>query len=237
MTKAQLILTAEFKDADKKEQTIDDIKFSYDLLETLIDKNGNPYYVKNNSGKNFSYTIKMKNIPNKADYKKDDGSIEKADLSYNVQFITNDVLGGNDYVWKPTHANNPFTFTYNVGSFNSVNVGNQNQITKTIDYTWSFNTEDEWDEYKIKWIHIDSNNKENIIKTDVHRFTGNNTFDDLITTVANNKITQFKKVFDGNIIPDGSYRIENEYNVRMNDYYEIRTVKNTKTGTFTYKTP
>lgn len=243
LTKAQLILTAEFKDKDRKDQVIDDIRFSYNLLDTLIDRNGTPFYVKNKSDENesynFSYTIKMRNIPNKADYKNADGTTVKADLQYKVQFITNDVLGGDDYVWQPNDSNNPFSFDYDVGSFDSdsVTVGAQNQTNKEINYTWKFDTEDEWAEYKIKWIHIDSDNKETLISSDVHRYTGNNTFDDLTTTVSNNKISQFKKIFDGNIIPNGNYRIENEYNVPMNDYYETRTAKNTKTGTFTYKTP
>jgi len=59
----------------------------------------------------------------------------------------------------------------------------------------------------------------------------------LNTTVFNNVITNFQKIFDGNVIPDGDYLITITYNVHMGDYYETRTKENKITGTFTYKKP
>lgn len=245
LTKANLLLSAEFKEESLRSQIIDDIKFSYNLLEPLFDKNGNPLYTKNGNNRNFSYTIKMRNIPNTAKYKNDSGTFEDKDIQYNVSIQTNDVLGGEDEVNfygndGDIYDFDPISFDYNIGSFSSVSIQNQNQISKEIEYKWKFTTEDTWDEFKIKLVHVDTSGDEpveTLIKQDVHSFTGGITFDGLNTQTSGSSLS-FSKKFDGNTIPDGKFYIENEYCVHMNDYYDSRTVvSKTYKDSFTYLRP
>lgn len=228
LTKVELQMVAEFVDVDCRDQVIDDIRFSYDLKEALFDKKGKPLYLKNqDENKNFSYAVKMRNIPSTAPYKKSDGTFEEQPIHYNVQIVTNDVIGGADLEWIPTD-NNPLQFSYDIGSFDleSVKIEEQNQIDKTLKYKWKFTTFDEWDEFKIKWVHIDSKNVETVMKTDIYKFSTNGDFNGLdVIFDDEGNITEFSKDFDGNILPDGRYKIINEYNVHMDDYYETRTTK------------
>ena len=237
LTKAELLLTAQYKDDEIKDVLIDDIKFSYNLLDSLIDKDGTPLYIVNGTDKDFTYTIKMRNIPNYAEYINEDNEVLSKEIEYKVKIVSNDVLGGDDKEWIPNEINNPISFSYEIGEFGEMILEENDQLEKKIGCSWSFNTNDNWDEFKIKWIHIDEDNDETIVKIDSHKFLGNNKFDGLATEVEGDVITKFTKQFDGNTIPDGKFRIENEYIVNMNDYYEKRTKTKSIEGQFNYKRP
>lgn len=244
LTKAELRLIAHFKDVAKQDVSIDDIRFSYDLLKPLLDSKGNPLYVKTESkSKDFQYVIPMRNIPNQQYYKKDDGTDTLpvlSDIEYDVEIITNDVLGGQDNTIFYTNEGNIKTlpkvsFSYDIGNFGSgTKLNAQNQIDKSLTLDWKFTTSDEWDEFKVQYKNTKLNET---IYDDTHEYAGDNRFNGLNTTVSNNVITNFQKIFDGNVIPDGDYLITITYNVHMGDYYETRTKEKKITGTFTYKKP
>lgn len=239
ITKIELLLAAHYK--KYKDVSIDDVRFSYDLLKPLLDNNGTPLYVKKTPQNiNFEFIIPKRNIPHQHYYQADeDDTPVLEDIEYDVQIVTNDVLGGEDNTTFYTNEGNvkeltPISFTYNIGAFGTATVQTQNQVDKTVNLDWKFTTNDVWDEFKVQ---LKNNGTGNLIYDDTHEYANDNKFNGLTTTVSNNVISNFRKTFDGNKIPDGAYTITITYNVHMADYYETRSETKTVTGNFAYKKP
>ena len=69
-----------------KDVSIDDVRFSYDLLKPLLDNNGTPLYVKKTPQNiNFEFIIPKRNIPHQHYYQADeDDTPVLEDIEYDV---------------------------------------------------------------------------------------------------------------------------------------------------------
>lgn len=173
LTKLDLVLQAVSVNENTSYDFINDITFKYDVLSSLIDENGTPKYINEQDGDmKLQYIIRMKDIPNKINYKGYD-----YEIAYNAWFETNDVLGGEDnkkftlynektglydkeieknltgkgVVQDEYDKNNTtIAFDYKIGKFNgSLTTSNKDetQVDKTFDLSWSFTPYDYWENF------------------------------------------------------------------------------------------
>lgn len=214
LTKADLILTAEYESDYLKENFTNNIKFTYNLLDRMIDEKGNPNYKCTCEGectgecKKFTHKVYMRNIPD-VHYNNDTKSNEK--IVYRASIITDDVLNeGLNYNFFAKDgsiydlSNDIISFDYDkfLGNFESYTEGEQdyihvnadNQVSKNVTLNWKYNTDDAWDKFIIKV----SDESGYVFLNNVHPFETTGNFDG-ITKNGN----EFTKIFDGNIIPDG----------------------------------
>lgn len=250
LTKAELLLSAEYQDEEyRKEHDISDIRFSYNLLTPLFDKNGNPNYCNCSTEctgdcRSFSYNIPMRNIPNVIHV---DGEGDKK-IQYNVKVLTNDVLGEADnelFYQENDDPNNSGLLkvydlskekikfdNYTIGSFGDQGliINTIDDISKKLNINWNFTKQDDWDEFRVKMTCV-VDGKEYLVLNDVHEHKQGDSFDGLINDNG------FNKIVDGNKVPNGVCTVDVDYIVEMADFYDVRKKTCSKTFTYTYPTP
>lgn len=259
LTKLNLILEAYVVGSNKNIQAVNEIRFVHDVLSTLFDDKGNPKYIKNldandpnlvqSEHMNFSYSIRMKDIPNKIQIRD-----KYYDIGYKVYVETNDILDNGDnsifYFYddkgqlkqltvlegegiiedKQSNGNTRLSFTYEIGSFGQQeeNTFEQDQIKKTFDLKWKFDPKDEWEKFTVQCTDSDGN----LIINDTHSYH-NGSFIGLKMLDDNT----FVKTLDGNKIPNDDLTYKITYKSEMGDYYDSREVSHTIQQTYRYKRP
>ena len=240
LTKADLVLTARFRDSELQKNNIDDVNFTYNLLDGLFDEKGKPLYLKEYEElPELKFSIPMKNIPN---YVYNHGTEKEEEIEYTVKLYTNDVFGGLDNQSLYKNLSEKFNlneiklfFDYSIGNFEKIGeneetiiIHEQKQIDKSFDVQWNFSTDDAWDEFRFKLY----DRYGNLLRNDIHEWVKNKNFHGLTT-----KDDGFYKTLDGNLIPDGECKMEVSYVVEMGNYYDKRSVTETKNFNFSYSTP
>lgn len=232
------------------EVPIDDIQFVYDFISPLKDEYGVPLYVNEpitETSKNFTYTVKKRNIPNQIDvdvvYTDESGKdvikTEKKYIYYKASIATNDVLGGEDNTnisiekisindngeevkTKKDLIDYKISFDdYTIGDFveESLSISKVDQMTKTFTVTWEFDKKDDWDQF----ICSLGKDKEYIL-TDIHNYQNDGSFEDLDMIKVEDKddVYKFTKTFNINEIDDGKLDVQVSYRVNMSDFYDYR---------------
>ena len=245
ITKAELILSAEYNDDSLKDFLITDCVFHYNLMDSMIDEHGNPKYECSCDNeclgdcKKFTYKVYMRNIPDTY-YNPITKNNEK--IIYKPSLITDDVLnqGLNSTFFDKEGsiynlADEEILFDYNIGDFEKyhdsddfIQLDLSDSINKKINVKWKYNTDDTWDKFIVKVI----DKKGVIVVNDTHQYSFDNSFEGLIKNE-----NEFIKNIDGNIIPNGNYNIDVSYEVDMSDYYSKRTKVATHTFNYVYPTP
>ena len=232
LTKAELHLEAKFEDEQYENEDISSvINFTYDLLSPI--KNNNT------TNKDFMYEIPMRNIPSEV---LTSDNI-KSKIKYIPKIVTNDVLGGQDnnsfYNEDGTVVVDmetcPLQFgDYDIGDFTSdVIIGETDSTTNNFKCSWNFNKKDDWGFFKFKLTSIENGK---IIYNTIHNYIEDK-FEGLNTELINSDDTMLSYTLDGNIIPDGEYKIDLDYVVEMGDYYDYRSKSSSCSNSFTYKVP
>lgn len=245
LNKLELTLKA-FRISDNA--PIEDIEFTYDVLTPLFNEEHVPFYVINGTDKNFTHSIKMRDIPNyvQLDYVDEDGEIksENQEIYYRAFIRTNDVLGGDDNIlmydaycnetingqWDEIKDNITFG-NYTIGSFatEDLTISEIDQLTKTFTISWQFEKKDEWDQFIATMVRDDEH-----LLSDIHDHISGN---DFIGLDYDEETQVFSKTIDTNKFSNGDVVIDIAYRVNMGNFYDYREEKLSKEYTLTYPNP
>lgn len=209
----------------------------------------------------FKFSIPMRNIPNIITNEQ----FVNEPIQYTLGLKTNDVFGGNDNerLYIPLGSSDVgeddpdggvckvypledewVEFSYDVGEFvkhadvvdqdSLLFVTPQDKFNKTFELLWNFKTYDIWDQFIVKvW-----DNKGVLISQDTFDWDSLlGAFYGLTTDYDGGTIKGFRRKYDGNLIPNGDTKIEVTYNVRMGDYYAVRSKSETIQYQYEYSLP
>lgn len=248
LTKADLILEAYYTSGNHKGQKVDDVFFTFDLMNSFYDENKKPNFDEN---KNISYTIRMCDIPDKVLV----GEQQYESIKYVPSVLTNDVVdtvvNDNTNIYSESIQNGitkltpislgDITFSYDVGNFTDGSLSIKNDTNSKINeknsvVSWKFTPTDtkDWDQFQFVLTEISTGK---IINNDVHEYNPNiNGFQGLIESKNGDEYT-FKKILDGNKLPDGELKCDVIYKIIMNNYYDSRSASISTTTNYSYATP
>lgn len=248
LTKAELTLNAFKKDNNNNPIPIQDIVFTHDILTPLFNELGQPLYVVNGTEPIFTYSIKMRDIPNvlKVDYVDGEEIKTREEQIYYVPSIAfNDVLGGDDNtiirnsIGEEQNLIDISFNNYSIGHFtdDDLIISDIDQDTKNFTITWKFLNKDEWDQFIINVLR----NNEYLI-TNVYEHDKENEFYNLVHNEikddGGNIIShEYTATISSNAVADGELFADVIYRVYMGDYYDWREKTLNKNFTLTYPTP